>query len=246
MTSGDEQGRGSRRTTHPEKFRMLLDRFPHPERADEQDPARRRWKITEIEAGAKAIGEKVSAAYLSGVLHENIKTIGMDKAHVISQVMNFPFQLWLTEPDTWEQRLWRRSEVELSPDSAQVTARRLQALFDSQQNPDTHEPYTTEEVSLKSGGRVSAQTVEAILSGTLTDPSMQQLGALCDVFGIDFSYFSPHRDDEPVINREVLDALADSKRYQFLQKSDLTEEHSDVVLMMMEYYRGLERNKGKP
>ena len=243
MNGDESRERGGRRTPHPEKFRLLLDRFPHPDRVDDPDPLRRRWRSSEIEAGAQALGEVVSASYLSGLLHGSIKTVGMDKAHIISRVMRFPFQLWLTEPDAWEERLLRESSAQRAPDDARLTARRLQALFDSQPNPETNLPYTTREVARKSRGRISAETVEDILDGTLVDPSLQQLSALCDVFGIDFSYFSPQREDEPVISREVLDALADSKRYQLLQKSDLTEDHSDVLLMMAEHLRELEQRK---
>lgn len=81
-----------------EKFERILGLFPHPERMNAPTPQQRAWKMSEIE---RATDGEVSSSWLSAFRRRKTKKPGMRMLDLISQVMDFPFELWLTEPEQW-------------------------------------------------------------------------------------------------------------------------------------------------
>lgn len=81
-----------------EKFERLLELFPHPQRMNAPTPQQRAWKMSEIE---RATGGEVSSSWLSAFRRRKTKKPGMRMLDLIAQAMDFPFELWLSEPEEW-------------------------------------------------------------------------------------------------------------------------------------------------
>lgn len=85
-------------TGYGEKFVLLSELFPHPDRADDPDPDRRRWKDAEL---SRATGGGGSRTYLGALRAGRVKNPGARHLYLISEVMGFPVELWLIEPSRW-------------------------------------------------------------------------------------------------------------------------------------------------
>lgn len=236
----EEPSLSPKRTTYAEKFELLLDMFPHPDRREHEDPARRRWRGVEL---SEATHGKLSSGYITGLKNGRIKRPGPDHLRLLASIMGFPFELWLTEPHQWPAKLQSVGILgvirpdEGSRDSS--VAARTRTLFESIVNPDTNEPYDFEEVAERSGGQLTAEEVEQIASGEISNPTRSQLLNLCDVFEVDFSYWDERKD--PLLNHETIDALRSDKGYALLQKSlGLSDDKMDMVLVLMEQLDSLE------
>ncbi len=220
-------------TSYAKKFELLLDAFPHPERRHLKDPKRRRWKMVEID---EATGGRVSSAYLSALRSNKIVQPGLEPLKLIARAMDFPFDLWLLEPEQWEPHLKGRRPrpIRSIPNGRRLTEK-VNRLFDSIPNRKTGKTFTNREVASLSGGRLTEEEVAALRDGTLTDPSRNQLLALCDVFDVDFSYWSGSDQPERAVNREILEALQDKRIAGVLQKTrDLSDEQLDMLALMAE------------
>ena len=87
--------------------------------------------------------------------------------------------MWYEEPEDWD-RLANEHESRQGPSLAD----RLELFFDLAKNPHTGRPLTKWEVARLSLGHLDEREVEALRRGELTDPTMSQLLALSDVFGV--------------------------------------------------------------
>jgi transcriptional regulator with XRE-family HTH domain len=74
------------------KFAELLLRFPR----EDGEP----WRPVEIEA---ATGGRVTSSYVSALKKGKFKKPGIRQLELIAQAMGFPFELWLTEPELWDE-----------------------------------------------------------------------------------------------------------------------------------------------
>jgi hypothetical protein len=101
--------------------------------------------------------------------------------------MGFPPTLWFEQaPD-----FGTGASLEPLPEDSSI-ADKTNRLFDVVRNARSGTPFTNAEVARMSLGDLSEEHVEQIRSGKLTDPSVNQVIALADVFGVCPSY--PCRD----------------------------------------------------
>lgn len=227
-------------TNYAEKFERLLELFPHPDRQYDADPQRRKWKMIEI---ARATEGRLSSSYLSSLRTGRNKNPGMEYLDLIAHTMGFPFELWLTEPQQWD-RLLKGAETPSgiarsagSPDREQdvSVSALLEQLVSSITNRYTGEAFTNREIADHSGGRISEDEVRAMRGGELENPSRLQLLALCDVFGVELSYWS-EGIKMPILSQEDIEMLRtarNSSSRMLLRKTlGLDQEQVDVLLMM--------------
>lgn len=234
----------SSETSYAQKFERLLQRFPHPERRSADDPDRRRWKMVEI---SRQTGGKISSSYLSGLRNGQFQEPGMRHLDLIAQTMDFPFELWLTEPEQWD-RLLRERKVSGSTATSHgpqqghpaTIAALLEQLISSITNRHTGEPFTESEIADYSGGRLSEEDVKAMRSGEMERPYHFQVLALCDVFGVDPAYWSGE-PTMPVVSQEDLEALREARNSNtslLVRKSlGLSEEQVNILLLMADQLR---------
>jgi transcriptional regulator with XRE-family HTH domain len=237
-----------RHTTYAEKFQLLLAHFPHPERRDHPDPEKRKWKMSEISHGT---ANSLTPPYLSGVLRGKNNKPSMRPLDTIANVMGFPVELWMAEPDQWNRVLrdhgWHlpASETDrVNEDSTlggDTMADLVDKLFDTIINRRTGKLFTIEEAANHSDGRLTTADIESMLVGELENPSRSQLLALCDVFGVDFAYFSTTAAERPLLDSETQQAIKnvqENRQYHVAQKSlGMSNEHLDLILMLMEQMR---------
>ena len=98
-------------------------------------------------------------------------------------------------------------------------------------NPKTGESYTNSQVARMSAGDLSVEDVEGIRTGKITDPSVGRVAALAAAFGVPPSYLLDRGKEPPVLDEEVLGALADDRSAAILKESvTLSEREKEIVL----------------
>ena len=168
-----------------QKFERLLETYRHPDG--------RRWSGQEID---EATGGVVTRSYVTNLRKGRIENPGFEKLRAIAKVMDFPPELWFEE----SIRLWH-GEVSTSPlPEGGSIADKTNRLFDVVRNEKSGVPFTNAEVARMSLGDLSEEHVEQIRSGNLTNPSMNQVVALADVFGVHPSYFLDAARKPPLLD----------------------------------------------
>lgn len=192
-----------------ERFDLLLQTFL---RADGEP-----WKNAEIE---EATGGRVTSSYVSALRGGKFKRPGIKQLEDIAAVVGFPFELWRTEPEFWDEVLEKhppRGSIRSLPPSQSVPrvpcgetlAGLVGRLFARKRNPATGETYTEEEVAAKSRGRLTAEEVRRMRSGGQVGPPPEiELIALADVFGVSPRYWHEEdwclsSDPSEQVNREL-------------------------------------------
>ncbi len=128
-----------------------------------------------------------------------ISNPGFDKLRAIAKAMNSPPGLWFEEADGIENA----TRVE-QPAREQGIADRLNHLFEAIKKERTGEPYTNAEVPRMSLGDLTEEEVGGIRAGMLENPTISQVLALAEAFGVHPSYFL-ERSREPTLlgEREI-------------------------------------------
>ena len=82
-----------------------------------------------------------------------------------------------------------------------------------------------------SAGVLTEEEVEGLRIGAIPDPTVGQVAALAAVFGVPTSYLVDRDKGTPVLDDEVMDALADETAAAILRESArLPEREKRVVL----------------
>jgi transcriptional regulator with XRE-family HTH domain len=201
-------------------FARLLETYSHP--------AGGKWTGPRMQ---EATGGFVNAAYFSNLLAGRIKQPGLDKLKVIAEVMGFPPRLWLEEPDRWD---WLGYEAEASSPGTSLKDR-LNNLFASVVDERTREPLTNTEVSRRTAGKVSEPDLEAMRSGTLDNPTVEQVLALSEAFDVDPAYWFRRSKNKPLVDQEIVEALRNKDNRLLLHRSlGLSKDQKDMLLILME------------
>lgn len=201
---------------YAQKFERLLATHPNPNTG-------KPWRGVEIE---RATDGFVNSQYVSALRKGLNNRPGLDKLRAIAEVMGFPFDLWLKEPEEW-----RRTIAEQDSIASTSVADKLNYLFEAIPDEQTGKPLTNEDVASVSQGRLSSGQIEALRSGQRTNPSIRELLALCDVFDVDFSYWDLRRERPPLMDPETLRALRDPESIALLHKSQSIPEDDRGLLM---------------
>lgn len=168
-----------------EKFERLLDTYRHPDG--------RAWTGAEL---AEATGGVVIRSYVTNLRKGRIESPGYDKLRALAKAMGFPPALWFEED-------LDGTKVEPAGDDL---AERMEHLFQIVRSPKTGKPYSNSEIARMSAGDLSEEDVEGIRSARTQDPTVGQVAALSDVFGVPTSYLLDQGEPLP-LDEELVKAL---------------------------------------
>lgn len=156
-----------------DRFEQLLEIYRRPDGG--------RWGGQDLE---DATGGAVTRSYVSTLKKGNIESPGFDKLRAIAKTMGFPPELWFDDSLGAEPR-----KIGAVDEDASV-AERLDYLFDTFVDEKKGRPHTSAEVAKMSLGGITEEEVAGIRSGEIGHPTLDQILALSEAFGIDPSYFT--------------------------------------------------------
>jgi transcriptional regulator with XRE-family HTH domain len=202
-----------------QKFELFLDKYRREDGS--------KWSGQDL---ADATGGVVTRSYVSTLRKGRIENPGFEKLRAIAKAMNFPPELWF-------------EDVEILPKAARPVrgeerrsiAERVRHLFETIKNERTGEQYTDAEVARMSLGDLTEEEVEGIRTGRIGNPTVAQVLALSEVFGVDPSYFLDRGKEPPLLDEEALRALGDQRSRLLLHKSlGLSDGEKDMLIDMVE------------
>jgi transcriptional regulator with XRE-family HTH domain len=203
------------------KFERLLEMYPHPDG--------RRWSGQEID---EATGGIVTRSYVTNLRKGRIENPGFEKLRAIAKVMDFPPELWFREMPDFSVGISTRSASE-----DKSVANKTNRLFEAVRNEKTGLPFTNAEVARMSLGDLSEENVEQIRSGKLSNPSMNQVVALADVFGVHPSYFLDAARKPPLLDEEAMRIFQDETVSAIAHKSlHLPGRERQMILSIIQQF----------
>lgn len=185
------------------KFERLLEMYPHPDG--------RRWSGQEID---EATGGIVTRSYVTNLRKGRIENPGFEKLRAIAKVMDFPPELWFEVMPDFSSG----GATDSPPDDSSI-ANKTNRLFEAFRNEKSGVPLTNAEVARMSLGDLSEDHVEQIRSGKLTNPAMNQVVALAEVFGVHPSYFLDAARKPPLLDEEAMRIFQDETVSAIAHKS---------------------------
>jgi len=203
-----------------QRFEWFLETYRRPDGS--------RWTGQKLD---EATGGVVTRSYVTNLRKGRIENPGYEKMLAIARAMVFPPALWFEDA---------RGDGTL-PDVAEGRdlAGRVGHLFEAVRHPRTREPYTNADVARMSAGGLTEEEVEGIRTGTIPDPTVGQVAALAAVFGVEPSYIVVRDKGQPVLDGEVLEALADEIAAALLRESArLPEREKRIVLGIAREFAG--------
>jgi transcriptional regulator with XRE-family HTH domain len=126
----------------------------------------------------------VTRSYVTNLRKGRIENPGFEKLRAIPKVMDFPPELRFEQTPDFGTGL----SVAPLPEDGSI-AEKTNRLFNVVRNEKSGMLFTNAEVARMSLGDLSEEHIGQIRSGGLTNPSMNQVVALADVFGVHPSYF---------------------------------------------------------
>ena len=175
------------------KFEFLLGAYRRPDG--------RVWSGREID---DATGGVVTRSYVTNLRKGRIRNPGYEKLRAIAKAMGFPPKLWFEDSNSFLEA----SSIAPNEGRGDIAAK-TERLFAAIMDDKTGETYTNAEVARKSLGDLTEGDVEGIRTGNIPNPSVSQVIALADVFGVHPSYFVDRGKKPPVIDREAMAILRD-------------------------------------
>ena len=208
-----------------EKFEFLLGAYRRPDG--------RKWGGQELQ---DATGGAVTRSYVSALRRGHIENPGYDKLRAIARAMNFPVELWFE--DSPARVAPRADELE----ERATVAERLEHLFQTIIDEKKGRPYTNAEVARMSLGSISEREVAGIRSGEVKNPTIDQVLALAEAFGVSPSYFTERK--APLLSQEAIEALADRDSSEIIHKTlALSDAERRMVLDILDHLGQLHRGR---
>jgi transcriptional regulator with XRE-family HTH domain len=187
-----------------------------------------RWSGQDLQ---DATGGVVTRSYVSMLRKGKIENPGFDKLRAIARAMGFSPELWFKEADEIGNAL----RVE-QPNRKRDIADRLNHLFDAIKNERTGRPYTNVDVARMSLGDLTEEDVAGIRAGALKSPTIGQVVALADAFGVHPSYFLDTGKEPALLGEQEINALGDRRARAILNKSvGVSDRETEMVLDMIEH-----------
>ncbi len=186
-----------------ERFEILLAAHPRHDG--------RTWSGQEIDEATNGV---VTRSYVTNLRKRRIENPGYEKLRAIAKVIGFPPELWFDEDLSSASSAW------MEPDREPVgIAGKVTHLMGTLRNEATGEAYSDADVARLSFGHLSEEDVEAIRTGKLTDPSVDQITAFADVFGVHPSYFLHGTGSLPLLDQEAMEIFRDETVSAIAHKS---------------------------
>ena len=185
------------------KFELLLEAYRRPDG--------RRWSGQEID---EATGGVVTRSYVTNLRKGRIENPGYEKLRAIARALGFPPELWFEENLDPDGGAKAESGHEIRGIDKKVSH-----LFGLMGSNSEGKPYTDAEVARLSFGDLTEEDVEAIRTGKRPDPSVDQIAALADVFGVDPSYFLERAKNPPLLDSEAMEIFRDETVSAIAHKS---------------------------
>jgi transcriptional regulator with XRE-family HTH domain len=205
-----------------EKFESLLERYRREDGG--------RWTGQDLD---EATGGVVTRSYVSTLRKGRIENPGFEKLRAIAKAMGFPPELWFEEGGLDGTKIEK-------PDGEIRLSERVEHLFETAGRARTGEPYTSAEVARLTVGDLTEDEIAGIREGRIEDPSVGQIRALADAFGISPAYFLHGTGRATLVDEESLRALGDEKSRRLLLESfGLTGAEKDMLLDMIEHLKVL-------
>lgn len=202
-----------------DKFEHFLETY---RRADG-----RKWSGQDLH---DATGGVVTRSYVSALRKGVIQNPGFEKLQAVAKSMGFPPELWFEDV----RRLDAAPRVERA-DGIRSLADRLNHLFEVVKDASTGQYLGSADVARASLGDLTEQEVEDLRAGRIKSPSVDQVLALSEVFGVDPSYFLDRNEKPPLLDEEAMNALSDQKSSEILHKStNLSDKEKDLVIDLIE------------
>lgn len=203
------------------RFEALLAAYPHPDG--------RVWSGQEID---EATGGVVTRSYITNLRKHRIENPGYEKLRAIAKAVGFPPELWFEEDLPAEPGA--RIEVERGHVGL---AEKIGHLMEMPSQETASNPYTDADVARLSFGSLTEEDVEAMRTGRLTDPSVEQVVALADVFGVDPSYFLSRAKSPPLLDHEALEIFRDETVSAIAHKSlHLPGREKEMILSIIRQF----------
>jgi transcriptional regulator with XRE-family HTH domain len=208
-----------------EKFEFLLNTYRRPDGE--------RWGGQELQ---DATGGAVTRSYASALRNGHIENPGYDKLRAIAKAMKFPVELW------FEDSPGRAAPSADELEERATIAERLEHLFETIVDDKKSRPYTNAELARMSLGGISEQEVAGIRSGEISSPTIDQVLALAEAFGVSPSYFTERK--APLLSQEAIEALADRDSSEIIHKTlALSEAERRMVLDILDHLGQLQRRR---
>jgi transcriptional regulator with XRE-family HTH domain len=206
-----------------QKFAHFLETYRRPDGG--------RWGGQDLH---DATGGVVTRSYVSSLRKGRIENPGFEKLRAIAKAMGFPPELW------FEEGVGDGAAVE-PPQVSRDIAGRLEHLFKVVKKGRTGEPYSNEDVARLSAGDLSEEQIKGIRNGRIADPSVSQVAALADVFGVRPSYFLDREEEPSLLDEEVVEALRDEMAGAILREViRLPARERKIVLGIVRQFAGQE------
>lgn len=186
-----------------ERFEILLAAHPHPDG--------RQWTGQEID---DATGGVVTRSYVTNLRKGRIENPGYEKLRAIAKAVGFPPDLWFHED------LLPRHDARTKPEEGRAgVAGKVAHLMETLKNEASGQRFTDADVARLSFGDLSESDVAAIRTGALANPSVDQITALADVFGVHPSYFLSETRTSPLLDEEAMEIFRDETVSAIAHKS---------------------------
>ena len=202
------------------KFELLLERYRLPDG--------RKWNGQELQ---NTTGGVVTRSYVSALKKGNIENPGFEKLQAVAKAMGFPPELWFEDI---EDGGLATQDFDSIGDDVSV-AERLERLFEMLPDERTGTPYTNAEVARMSLGDLTEEEIEVLRTGRSKNPTVSQVLALSEIFGVDPSYFLARGKRTPLLDKDIVQVLGDKRSLAIANKSlNLSEGEKDLVIDMIE------------
>jgi transcriptional regulator with XRE-family HTH domain len=202
-----------------QKFERLLETYRHVDG--------RRWTGQELD---EATGGVVTRSYVTNLRKGRIENPGYEKLRAIAKVMNF-------SPELWFQEATDSDALRIETDDFANIAQKANHLFKVIRNDTTGESYTNVEVARLSLGDLTEEQIEQIRTGANPDPSVGQLVALADIFGVHPLYFLDRSKKPPVLDQEAMEILRDETLSTIAHKSlHLPDREREMILGIVQQF----------
>jgi transcriptional regulator with XRE-family HTH domain len=203
-----------------QKFELFRERYRREDGG--------KWSGQDLQG---ATGGVVTRSYVSMLRKGKIENPGFDKLRAIAKAMGFSPELWFEEAG----EIGHAPRIE-QPTKKRNIAGRLNHLFKVIKNERTGEPYANADVARLSLGDLTEEEIGGIRTGKLKNPTIGQVVALAEAFGVHPSYFLETGKEPALLGEQEINALSDQRARAILNESlGLSDREKDMVLDMIQH-----------